>query len=77
MYLVGGNWTISGPEFGSDRGSAMLIVRALYGLKSSSALWRPMLDDTLGEDGLGYMESKADKGFGSKRKMFEMRRRTT
>ena len=33
-------WTIAGPEFGSDNGCIMLIVRALYGLKSSGAAWR-------------------------------------
>lgn len=30
-------WTISGPEFGSRKGSVMIISRALYGLKSSGA----------------------------------------
>ena len=30
-------FTRSGPEFGSDRGKLMLITRALYGLKTSSA----------------------------------------
>ena len=33
-------WTKSGPEFGSQQGCAMLIVRALYGLKSIGASWR-------------------------------------
>ena len=28
-------WCYAGPEFGSDEGKIMLIVRALYGLKSS------------------------------------------
>jgi hypothetical protein len=36
-------WTIAGPEFGSYSGSGMVIVRALYGLKSSGASWRAML----------------------------------
>jgi len=30
-------WTKAGPEFGSKAGSIMLVVRALYGLKSSGA----------------------------------------
>ena len=30
-------WTRAGPEFGSDAGKIMLVVRALYGLKSSGA----------------------------------------
>ncbi len=54
-------WTVAGAEFGSDAGSVMLIVRALYGLKSSGASWRSMLAETLGKDGLGYTSSNADK----------------
>jgi len=30
-------WTVAGPEFGSEAGQPMLVVRALYGLKSSGA----------------------------------------
>jgi hypothetical protein len=30
-------WTRAGPEFGSDQGKVMIIVRALYGLNSSGA----------------------------------------
>ena len=30
-------WTIARPEFGSEKGSIMMVVRALYGLKSSGA----------------------------------------
>ena len=40
-------WTIAGPEFGSDKGSVMIISRALYGLKSSGAAWRAKLSETL------------------------------
>ena len=36
-------WMRAGPEFGSDRGKRMLIVRALYGLKSSGAAFRSLL----------------------------------
>ena len=36
----------------------MLVVRALYGLKSSGAAWRKMLTQTLRY--LGYVCSKAD-----------------
>ena len=32
-------WNIDGTEFGSDEGNAILIVRAIYGLKSSGASW--------------------------------------
>ncbi len=30
-------WTILGPEFGLDSGKSAIIVRALYGLKSTGA----------------------------------------
>ena len=30
-------WTTAGPEFGSDKGKIMIIVQALYGLKTSGA----------------------------------------
>ena len=30
-------YTIAGPEFGSNAGKHILIIRALYGLKSSGA----------------------------------------
>ena len=33
-------WTIAGPEFGSDAGKLMIVVHALYGLKSSGAAFR-------------------------------------
>jgi Reverse transcriptase (RNA-dependent DNA polymerase) len=40
-------WVRAGPEFGTDEGSVMLIVMALYGLKSSGAAFRSMLADHL------------------------------
>ena len=51
-------WTIAGPEFGSDAGKKMIIVRALYGLKSSGAAFRSLLAETLAD--LGYTPSYAD-----------------
>ena len=30
-------WTVAGSEFGSEKGTVMIIARALYGLKSSGA----------------------------------------
>jgi len=51
-------WTMAGPEFGSDKGKIMIIVRALYGLKSSGAAFRAFLAETL--DTLGYRPSYAD-----------------
>ena len=52
-------YTKAGPEFGpSDCGKTMLIVRALYGLKSSGAAFRSSLADHLWD--IGYRSSKAD-----------------
>lgn len=51
-------WTIAGTEFGSEKGSVMIIARALYGLKSSGAAWRAKLADTLRD--IGYRPSEAD-----------------
>mmetsp|Transcript_15996 Transcript_15996/g.23839 ORF Transcript_15996/g.23839 Transcript_15996/m.23839 type:complete len:1130 (+) Transcript_15996:7540-10929(+) len=51
-------WTKAGTEFGSDKGKVMVVIRALYGLKSSGAAWRAMLAETLLD--LGYKPSRAD-----------------
>ena len=51
-------WTRAGPEFGSDQGKIMIIVRALYGLKSSGAAFRALLAESLHD--LGYKPSLAD-----------------
>ena len=51
-------YTRAGPEFGSEQGSLMLIVRALYGLKSSGAAFRSLLAETLHD--LDYKPTKAD-----------------
>ena len=45
-------WTVAVPEFGSEKGSVMIIARALYGLKSSGAAWRSTLAQTM--ETLGY-----------------------
>ncbi len=40
--------TTAGPEFGPTReGQTVLIVRAMYGLKSSGAAWHAQLSSTL------------------------------
>jgi hypothetical protein len=51
-------FTIAGKEFGSNQGKRVLIVRALYGLKSSGAQWRSHMSKTLRD--LGFESSKAD-----------------
>ena len=51
-------YIITGPEFGSDAGKVMIVVRALYGLKSSGASFRSMLANTLWN--LSYRPTYAD-----------------
>jgi hypothetical protein len=51
-------WTTLGPEFESDRGKKALVVRVLYGLKSSGAAFRAHLQGFMKE--IGYRECKAD-----------------
>jgi len=51
-------WTVAGPEFGSDKGSVMIIARALYGLNSSGVAWRSTLAQTM--ETLGYRPTQAD-----------------
>ena len=36
-------WVKAGKEFGAIEGKPMIIVKALYGLKSSGAVWRNLL----------------------------------
>jgi hypothetical protein len=40
-------WFLGGAEAGEDKGKALVIIRALYGLKSSGASWRSMLAQSL------------------------------
>ena len=51
-------YTIAGPEFGSEADCVMIIRKALYGLKSSGAVFRAHLANTI--QNLGYRLSKAD-----------------
>ena len=51
-------YTWAGPEFGQDSGKPFIIVRALYGLKSSGASFRSFLAQHLDE--IGYRSSVAD-----------------
>jgi hypothetical protein len=54
-------YTIAGPEFGSTNLSRpVLIVHALYGLKSSGAWWRDHMTQTLRDD--GFQSCLADPG---------------
>ena len=51
-------WTVAGTKFVSEKVKVMLVVRAIYGLKSSGAAWRQMFAQTLRD--LAYVSSKAD-----------------
>ena len=51
-------WTHTGPEFGSESGCIIIVVRALYDLKSSGAAFRALLSETLYD--LGYLPTKVD-----------------
>jgi hypothetical protein len=53
------NWFIAGLEFGMNNvGKAVLIVKALYGLRSSGAQWREHMANTLRT--AGFFSCKAD-----------------
>ncbi len=52
-------YTTAGPEFGAElQGRLIIIVRALYGLKSSGAAWHSHLANTL--HSMGFKSSLAD-----------------
>ena len=50
---------IAGSEWGANEGRTVIIVRALYGLKSSALAWRNHLADTL-SNVMGFKSSLAD-----------------
>ena len=50
----------AGPEFGQDAGKFFIIVRAIYGLKSSGASFRSLLAEHLNEIGLRFTVSDPD-----------------
>jgi hypothetical protein len=52
-------WFRAGDEWGANAGKQVLIVRALYGLKSSGQQWRTFLADTL-QNIMGFKSSLAD-----------------
>jgi len=51
-------WTRARKEFGSNEGCIMIIVRALYGLKTSGVAWRVTFAEKLTER--GYKSTKAN-----------------
>ena len=48
----------AGPEFGEDKGKTFIVVRAIYGLKSSGAAYRSHLAKSLDE--IGFKSSMTD-----------------
>jgi Reverse transcriptase (RNA-dependent DNA polymerase) len=51
-------YIIAGPEFGDRQGHTLVIVKALYGLKSSGLRWRERFADVLKE--MGFSSSQAE-----------------
>ena len=51
-------WTTLGKEFGDDCGKKAIVVRALYGLKSSGAAFRAHLAGCMRD--MGYVSCPAD-----------------
>jgi hypothetical protein len=51
-------YAIAGDEFGEDKGKTALIVRVVYGLKSSGASWRAHIAHTLSD--MRFVPSRGD-----------------
>ena len=51
-------YVISGPEFGPIQGRKMVIIKALYGLKTSGAMWHQRIADSLRR--MGFRSCKDD-----------------
>ena len=51
-------WFRAGPEWGEHKGKLVLMVQALYGLKSSGQAWRIHFSQTL--EAMGFKSSYAD-----------------
>ena len=51
---------IAGPEFGDLQGHVLVIVKALYGLKSSGARWHDRLADALMSEGFTSCKAEPD-----------------
>jgi hypothetical protein len=51
-------YIIAGPEFGDRQGWLLIIVKAIYGLRTSGARWHEFFADTLMD--MGFYPCKAD-----------------
>ena len=67
-------WKKHGPYFGSQQGCGMLIVKALYDLKSRGASLRAVLVETLFKDSIGYTSTDTDKDVWIKRELLPCRK---
>jgi hypothetical protein len=52
-------YIVAGPEFGDRQGHTLIIVKALYGLKSSGLRWAERFADVLRE--MGFFPSRAER----------------
>ena len=52
-------WSVAGDQFGTRKGSIVVLKRALYGLKTASASFHQFLGDFLRE--MGFTPSRADQ----------------
>jgi hypothetical protein len=52
-------WTVLGPEFGEGAGKRALVVRELYGIKSTGAAFRNHLESCM--DHLGWKSCLVDR----------------
>ena len=51
-------WFEGGIEYGEDKGKVLVVVQALYGLKSAGLAWRAVLAEALVQ--LGFKSTRAD-----------------
>ena len=53
-------YIIAGPEFGEREGHTLIIVRALYGLRTSGLRWHERLADVLRNEGFFLSKAETD-----------------
>ena len=68
-------WLTAGPEFGPEQGKNMIVVRALYGLKSASASFRSFMARKL--DDMGFKSSCGDFDIWMRPAVSQMEKNTT
>ena len=51
-------WFEGGTECGKDKGNVLVVVQALYGIKSASSAWMAALEEALVQ--LGFKSTRAD-----------------